>query len=214
MFESLDRAAQGDLGEVRAIYELVKLGYVISKPMHVHIPYDLIADKDGQLFRVQVKTSGRVVHQTTMTYEVYLETSGGNTKSNVRKAFDATKIDLLFVMTADDRCWLIPSHEITSHTTIKVGTPRYAQYQIGGSIAASCLDNEAIIKCNDVVRVDKRQTTPPFTKDDLSRLLWEKPTTEIAQEFGMSDNGIARWATKWNLSKPPRGYWQRNKNLG
>ena len=117
-------------------------------------------------------------------------------------------------MTADDRCWLIPSHDITSHTTIKVGTPRYAQYQISGSVVASCPDNEAAVEYNDVVRVDKRQTTPPFAKDDLSRLLWEKPTTEIAQTFGMSDNGIARWAAKWNLSKPPRGYWQRNKNLG
>lgn len=55
MFQNLNRMQQGDLGEVRCIYELVKLGYSVSKPMHVHLPYDFIADKNNKLYRVQVK---------------------------------------------------------------------------------------------------------------------------------------------------------------
>lgn len=49
----------------------------------------------------------------------------------------------------------------------------------------------------------------PFSKDELSVLLWQYPTTHIATMYSMSDNGVARWAKKWGLAKPPRGYWQK-----
>lgn len=48
---------------------------------------------------------------------------------------------------------------------------------------------------------------PPFTREELESLLWAMPTTKIAEKFQMSDNGVARWVRRWNLTKPPRGYW-------
>ena len=206
MFGCDDKTKQGDLGEARAVYEFVRLGYVVSKPMQVHVPYDLIVDKEGVLYRVQVKTSGRIVHQTTNTFEVYLETSGGNTTSNNRKHFDPSLVDLVFVLTSDDRCWIIPTSEITSKTTIKVGTPRYDEFQIAGD--RRCRGREVVVKSTVI---DRRKKTPPFAKEELARLLWEMPTTDIAKQYNLSDNGVARWASKWNLDKPPRGYWSKNK---
>ena len=47
------------------------------------------------------------------------------------------------------------------------------------------------------------------TKEDLQILLWEKPTTHIAKEYGVSDKAVEKWAKKYNLAKPPRGYWQK-----
>lgn len=52
------------------------------------------------------------------------------------------------------------------------------------------------------------QFKPKFSKEILKDLLWKLPTTKIANIFNMSDNGVARWAKKWNLEKPARGYWQ------
>jgi hypothetical protein len=50
-------------------------------------------------------------------------------------------------------------------------------------------------------------------KETLARLVWEKPTCQIAADFGLSDKAVEKWCKKYELSKPPRGYWQkRNVN--
>lgn len=131
MFELLNNDQQGDLGEARAIFELTRLGYILSKPLINHVPYDLIADKNGVLYRVQVKTSQCSPNNPNI-FAINLVTSGGNTKVNIRRAFDHNKVDLLFVLVNDGRCWLIPTNTITAKTSINVGAPdsRYNQYQL------------------------------------------------------------------------------------
>lgn len=129
-----DKEQQALVGETRAIYELTKMGYTVSKPLRIHCPYDLIVDKNNCLERVQVKTSSYKScrrHQSDR-YEVHLQTTGGNSSKSTRKPFDATAIDALFIMVADGRCWLIPSSEIKTSTTLTIGTKRYDKYQITG----------------------------------------------------------------------------------
>jgi hypothetical protein len=46
---------KGDIGVTAAIYEMTKHGFNISLPIAEHLPYDLIAEKDGIPCRVQVK---------------------------------------------------------------------------------------------------------------------------------------------------------------
>jgi hypothetical protein len=53
--------------------------------------------------------------------------------------------------------------------------------------------------------------TDSFTKKDLQEKLWEIPTTKIAKLYNCSDKAIEKWCKKWNLSKPPRGYWAKKK---
>lgn len=206
MFDTLSNMQQGDLGEVRAVYEMVKLGYYLSKPMHVHLPYDFIAEKDDVLYKVQVKTSRQVIRESTKAYKVGLCTSGGNRLVNTREHFDTIKSDLLFVMTADDRCWLIPTTEIASKNEITVGTEKYSKYQIAGPVVLPIIKEKVIVQ-----KLDKRVKAPLFTPELLQELLNSKPTVEIGRMYGMSDNGIARWAKKWGLSKPPRGFWQKEQ---
>jgi transposase-like protein len=43
----------------------------------------------------------------------------------------------------------------------------------------------------------------------LARVLWAKPTCQIAKEYGVSDKAIEKWAKKFELNKPPRGYWAK-----
>jgi 5-methylcytosine-specific restriction endonuclease McrA len=57
-------------------------------------------------------------------------------------------------------------------------------------------------------RIDSRKVLRP-SKDELSKLVWEKPTTEIAMQFGVSDSAVGKWAKEYGISKPPRGYWQK-----
>jgi 5-methylcytosine-specific restriction endonuclease McrA len=61
-------------------------------------------------------------------------------------------------------------------------------------------------------RPNKRKAERP-SKEELSQLLWEISTSEIARQFGVSDNAVAKWAKTYGLAKPPRGYWAQQKSL-
>lgn len=62
------------------------------------------------------------------------------------------------------------------------------------------------IKC----RICARKAVRP-SKEELEKLLWEMPTTHIAKKYNVSDKAIEKWAKNYNISKPPRGYWQKLK---
>jgi len=47
------------------------------------------------------------------------------------------------------------------------------------------------------------------SKEELEKLLWKMPTTKIAEQFGVSDKAIGKWAKSYGIAKPPRGYWQK-----
>src|SRR5207244_4132613 len=47
-----------------------------------------------------------------------------------------------------------------------------------------------------------------ITREELYKLVWSKPLTELAKEFGMSDVGVAKVCKKLKVPKPYRGYWQ------
>lgn len=48
-----------------------------------------------------------------------------------------------------------------------------------------------------------------LSREELFALVWEKPTSEIAKELGLSDVVIGKLCTKLQVPKPPRGYWAR-----
>lgn len=48
-----------------------------------------------------------------------------------------------------------------------------------------------------------------LTREELYRRVWEKPTTKLAAEFGISDVGLAKICRKMDVPKPPLGYWRR-----
>lgn len=48
-------------------------------------------------------------------------------------------------------------------------------------------------------------------KEELQKLVWEKATTKIAKELGVSDKAVEKRCKKYGIEKPPRGYWTKNK---
>lgn len=60
--------------------------------------------------------------------------------------------------------------------------------------------------CKRCRKVNTKISWP--SKEELKILLWEKATTQIAKELGVSDTAVSHYAKKLGLSKPPRGYWQ------
>jgi hypothetical protein len=53
-----------------------------------------------------------------------------------------------------------------------------------------------------------RKITWP-TPSELKDLLWKIPTSQISKLFGVSDKAVEKWARKYGLDKPGRGYWTK-----
>jgi hypothetical protein len=107
---------------------LTNAGALVFKPLFESPHYDLIADFDGPLVRVQVKTStcwrnGR--------YEVTIATRGGNQSwSGQVKRLDPTRCDALFIHVGDGRRWYIPSVSIGGGSGLRLGGPKYAAFEV------------------------------------------------------------------------------------
>lgn len=46
-----------------------------------------------------------------------------------------------------------------------------------------------------------------LTRKDLYSLVWTKPRTELAKQFGISDVAIGKLCRQMNVPAPPAGYW-------
>jgi len=52
-------------------------------------------------------------------------------------------------------------------------------------------------------------TRDTINRADLYALIWEKPATKIAAEFGISGSMLARICTELNVPRPKVGYWTK-----
>jgi 5-methylcytosine-specific restriction endonuclease McrA len=59
-------------------------------------------------------------------------------------------------------------------------------------------------------RLATRKVERPH-KEELEKLVWEMPTMQLAKRFGVSDVALAKWCKHYGISKPPRGYWMKQK---
>lgn len=90
--------------------------------------YDLLMVHDGGIDRVQVKTTtmrdARYGH-----YRVSVQCIGRNNTGTVRRKFDQSDYEWLFVVCGDACCYMIPSTAITARTVFFL-TGRYDPYML------------------------------------------------------------------------------------
>jgi hypothetical protein len=51
-----------------------------------------------------------------------------------------------------------------------------------------------------------------ITRKDLYNLIWSKPVTQIAKDFGISDVAVAKICKKLNIPKPGLGFWAKKQH--
>lgn len=51
--------------------------------------------------------------------------------------------------------------------------------------------------------------TENISRESLFALVWERPSTQVARQFGISDVALAKLCDKLQVPKPPRGYWAK-----
>ena len=119
---------QGDLGEQSALDWLVWNGYAVYLPFGHSPDTDIVAERDGRLLRIQVKTSGV---RRADRWEFSICTRGGNQSWNgLVKRFAADRCDYLFAVAANGRRWFIPAPAVDGGTHVCLGGPKYAPYEV------------------------------------------------------------------------------------
>jgi hypothetical protein len=120
---------RGDIGELSAAAWLAAKGVVVAVPL-CHAPdWDLVAEWSDRLVRIQVKTCTRLTPEGH--WHVMLCTRGGNQSWNgTTKYFEPTRCDYLFAHAGDGRRWFIPSDAVEARTSITLGGPKYAEFEI------------------------------------------------------------------------------------
>ena len=119
---------QGDAGELSAMCWLASQGAIVSLPFGHSPDYDVIADFDGRLVRVQVKTSSFAVRGR---WQVRVSTMGGNQSwTGLVKRFDPSRCDTLFVHVGDGRRWYLPATALECTTALTLGGPKYAEFEV------------------------------------------------------------------------------------
>jgi len=83
----------------------------VSLPLTDSQDYDLIVDDSRKIYKVQAKTVS--YKNKSGKYSLSLSVKGGNRSSIGKiKPFDKTKVDLLFILTEDEKIYVIPSGSV------------------------------------------------------------------------------------------------------
>ncbi len=51
--------------------------------------------------------------------------------------------------------------------------------------------------------------TKRISRLELYKQVWETPVTQLSKAYGLSDVGLAKICKKYNIPRPPRGYWAK-----
>jgi hypothetical protein len=204
---------KGDIAVVKIIADLTEKNYTIFLPISEHLPFDLIAYKDGKSNRIQCKyTSNKIIRNKTS----WADKNGNHTKFYGNDDFDyyglylpvlnvcvypsikygGCSISTELPTSFQPFYWYEDFLNFTDDATKKT----YKDFNITLTKTLSNKEIETRFKFRKVVRP---------SKEELEKLLWEQPTTKIAQQFGVSDKAISLWAKNYGISKPPRGYWAK-----
>lgn len=207
---------KGDLAAIKTISTLVSKGFVIFTPLVCeHLPFDVAGYKDGKFLRFQSKyrSGGEVSNKTVWTdkhgihvkeysssdfdyYAIYLPDKDVVCFPSI--SFGGIKLCTTLPNSATPFYWYEDFLDLTDKAEKK--TYHDFGYELTSSIIGS---REPRYNARKVIRP---------TKDELNELIWSKPTTIIAKQFGVSDKAIEKWVKSYELTKPPRGYWQKLKS--
>lgn len=116
MLDQCNSKKQGDVGLGYCIAYCTRMGYCVSIPLTDSQAYDLIADCNGQLTRIQVKTTK--YKGPSGSFAVSLTIKGGNRSFNTIKDFDPSKVDVIYILCEDGSEYLIPSNIVGNSITL------------------------------------------------------------------------------------------------
>lgn len=207
VLNKLSKKDAGDIAVAKAICDLTEKNFkVFTAVTSEYLRFDLVAYKDNKFYKIQCKYSsdGMIRNKTT-----WANNSGSHINEYKIGDFDYYAIYL-------------PDKNIVC----------YPSLNFGGKSLRTTLPNSAapfywyedFLEFTDAAekktyknfgyeltgtkgeRISCRKVKRP-SREELDKLLWEMPMTDIGKNFGVSDRAVAKWAKSYNLEKPKAGYW-------
>ena len=116
---------KGDLGVLKAQVDLFEQGFTILAPLTEHSPFDLVAYRDGEFRRVQVKYRKLDRHGKL---DIKFSTCWADKNGAHTVPIDKNEVDLYCVFCPDtDECYYLDPKEFGSNMTLRVKTPKNNQ---------------------------------------------------------------------------------------
>lgn len=103
-FTMLDTKKKGNLTELLCLAAFTELGYDVSVPYGDCARYDFIADIDGQLYKIQCKTSSK---RQEGVYEFSTRSTQVGATSTLTRSYDKNQVDF-FATIIEGKCYLVP----------------------------------------------------------------------------------------------------------
>lgn len=116
---------KGNLTELQVITYLYSLGYQCSIPYGENSRYDLIADINGHLIKIQVKTSS-IKNSNSDAIVFSCRSSRVNSTGCINARYSKDQIDY-FATYWDNQCYLIPVEECSVSKTLRFAYPNTGQ---------------------------------------------------------------------------------------
>ncbi|ABA24646.1 conserved hypothetical protein [Trichormus variabilis ATCC 29413] len=203
---------KGDLAAAKVIADLVEKEYSIFVPVVTeHAPFDFIAYKDGKFYRIQAKYSANNFVSNKSTWA---DRNGNHQKKYKPDDFDFYGIYLpaidkiVYPSIKFGGCCIrttppksaSPFYWWEDFTDFTEEAPKRTCKEFGVDLTTRKVNLEARVLTRKVVRP---------SKEELEKLVWEKPTAQIGKDFGVSDKSVEKWCKAYGIDKPPRGYWAK-----
>lgn len=128
ILEQKNSRKQGDVGLGYAIAYFTKIGATVCVPLTDNQKYDLVFEEFGNLKRVSIRTTTQL-NKPKINHVVDLRTCGGNRSRQKIENFDKNSVEYLFVLTSDNKKYLIPSQIISAKSALSL-TKEYDKYLV------------------------------------------------------------------------------------
>ena len=122
------KSKQGNIGLGQAIAYYTCQGIPVMIPLNDTQKYDLVIDKDDELYRVSVKTTQYKANSGN--FAVQLKNCGGGSHKSTIRNFDNTSCDIVFIYTKDGDIYEIPSNCINAKSSITLNPSIYGKYKV------------------------------------------------------------------------------------
>lgn len=203
---------KGDIAVATVILDLTKKGYIISEPMSENAPYDLICDTGNKLLRIQVKYRSDGIIPSHNSW-----TDKNGTHKNI---IDISKIDYFAMVNHDYSTICYPLAAMIGNSiayNIPNSSTPFHWYEDYLDFKEKIQPKHKNKNVNYESQINNLKPQPSKIEwpsiEQMKTLVYEKPTSQLAIDLGVSDVAIGKFCKKHNITKPPRGHWSKNPLL-
>lgn len=193
----------GDIAQAKIIYELTLLGFDIYIPISDGPKADLIIYKNNSTYRVQCKNSLRGFVNNTSSGKIYEENS-----------FDIYALYLSEI----DKVIFVPFE--LGGVFIRYKYPETHRYfwWYEDFLSIENINKKYTKRHTSDFNIQKKIKPRKTSREKwpslevLEKLISEKPLTEIAKDYNVSDSMVKKWCRAYNIETKKRGFWIQKEN--